>query len=61
MKEQYLVKFNYKKTDGFWVIGEDEYVEVSYNRKNEKRNHDKARAIIHRRYPGCSVVSVSYV
>lgn len=60
MKETYIVKFNYKKPDGFWVIGEEEEVDVECNVSNEKCNHNKARVIIHRRYPGCSVVSVRY-
>jgi hypothetical protein len=60
MKEQYLVKFNYKKPDGIWVIGEEKEVNVECNENNEKCNHDKAIEIIHRRYPGCSVVSVNY-
>lgn len=60
MKEQYLVKFNYKKPDGFWIIGHEEEVDIEYNRKNEKCNHEKAREIIHRKYHGCSVVSVNY-
>jgi len=61
MIEQYLVKFNYKKPDGFWVIGADEEVDVEYDADNEKCNHDKAREIILIKYHPCSIVNVRYV
>jgi hypothetical protein len=60
MTEQYIVKFNYKKQDGFWVIGEEIEIDVEYNAENEKDNHDKAREKIYRIYHGCEVVSINY-
>lgn len=42
-KEQYTVKLNYKKPDGYWIVGEaiDVFVEVEHG-VNEKNNHEKA-------------------
>jgi len=61
-EELYLVKFSYKKSDGFWEQSkiEDVYVEVEYG-INEKNNHNKAKEIIQNKYKGCKIISVIYV
>jgi len=60
--EEYSVKFSYKKEDGFWKQSaiEDVFVEVEHG-VNEKNNHLKARKIIEKKYPGCKIISVSYI
>ncbi len=59
-REEYLVKINRKGQGGFWVIGEIVEIEVLVCSK-EKRNHDKAADLVRKMYPGCEIVSVTYV
>ena len=40
--ESYEIKFNFKKKDGFWETGAKETIEVKYNEKSMKDNHDRA-------------------
>lgn len=60
-KEWYWVKLNYKKPDGYWVVGhvEEVFVEVEHG-VNEKANHKKAKEIAEKRFPGCKIVTVIY-
>jgi hypothetical protein len=51
MKEDYIVKFNYLKPPGFWIIGAEETVEVECT--VETCNHDLAQAVIEKKYGGC--------
>lgn len=59
--EQYFVKLNYQKPDGYWVFGKiiEISVEVVHG-VNEKNNHDEAIRVAKLEYPGCEIVSVSY-
>ena len=61
-REEYIVKINRKGQGGFWVIGEIVEIEVTlYQGCREKCNHDKAADLARKMYPGCEVVSVTYV
>lgn len=60
--EDYQVKFNVKKEDGYWSYGVTETVSVSVRHgENEKNAHDRAKAALLKKYPGAKIVSVTYV
>lgn len=59
MIEQYNVKFNYLKPDGYWCIGATEIVSV--NVTDEKCNHHLASNVIKSKYPNCNIVNVKYI
>lgn len=43
MKESYIIKYNYKKSDGFWEIGATFDIELKLTKEmTEKDNHSKA-------------------
>ena len=54
--ETYIVKLDYKKPDGFWVISHEETVVV----KGGKSNHQKAAEIAKTRFPGCRVKRIDF-
>lgn len=60
--EEYIVKVNYQKDDGYWVIGEvvDVSVPVEHG-VNEKNNHNRAANLVQSQFVNCEVVSVKYV
>jgi hypothetical protein len=60
-KEEYIVILDYKKPDGFWVISHEltVFVDVEHG-INEKNNHDKARRIAKKQFPGCRIKNVIY-
>ena len=60
MEEQHVVKLNYKKPDGYWVIGHKIEVSVSTDFINEKNNHFAAERKAKKLFPGCKIVSVVY-
>ena len=59
--EQYDVKLNYQKDDGYWVIGhiENIFIKVKHG-VNEKNNHDEAKRIALHKFPKSKIVSVTY-
>lgn len=59
--EQYVVKLNYQKDDGYWVTGhtEDIFVKVKHG-SNEKNNHDKAKNMALKKFPKSKIISVTY-
>ena len=60
--EHYLVKLNYQKPDGYWVVGHEEEVLVPVNHKMvEKGNHNWAAEMAKQKFPGCQIVRVSYI
>lgn len=60
--EDYRVKINRRKPDGYWVIGEVVTVKVPLRwGEPEKVNHDRAEALARKRYPGCEIVRVTYL
>lgn len=62
LSEQYIVKLNYQKPDGYWVVGHEEEVSVLVNHKmQEKNNHDAAEVLAKLKFPGCHIVSISYI
>ena len=61
-KEQYLVKLDYLKEDGYWYCGKEElvYVDVRHG-KFEKDNYEEAAELAKALYPsGCTIRSVKY-
>jgi hypothetical protein len=61
-QELYIVKLNYQKPDGYWVVGHKEEVLVPVvHGVNEKANHGNAAALARKTFPGCVIVSVDYV
>lgn len=59
--EEYLVNLDYKKPDGYWVIGHEETVVVRVEHGvNEKNNHDEAKAIAKSRFKECRINKVNY-
>jgi len=60
MTEEYQVKFNYQKPDGFWRHSCTETVLVEFG-TIEKKNHHKAENVIMDKYPNCKIISVRYV
>ncbi len=60
-KEYYEVKLNYKKPDGYWVIGHIEIIPVEVKRGvNEKNNHCTAAEIALSKFPDAAVTRVTY-
>ncbi len=60
--EDYRVKINRQKPDGFRVIGEVVTVEVPPRwGEPEKVNHDRAEALARKRCPGCEIVRATYL
>ena len=65
-REQYEVKFDYQKHDGYWVFGNIEtFIVPTDHGHNEKNNHDKARAVAQwelekRGYRKLEITSVTY-
>jgi hypothetical protein len=60
-QEQYIVKLNYQKVDGYWDYGPEITVSVEVRHGvNEKNNHAKAAAQARKLYPGAEIVSVTY-
>lgn len=60
--ESYQVKLNYQKPNGFWLMGHifEIMVPIKPGMK-EKQNHGEAERIAKKRYPGCEIVSATYV
>ena len=60
-KESYVVKLNYQKPDGYWVVGhiEEVFVDVEHG-VNEKNNHAKAEKMALKKFENAKIVSVSY-
>lgn len=60
MKEQYVVKSNYKKPGGYWVIGHKIEVWVPTDSINLKNNHFVAEREAKKLFPGCKIIRVTY-
>jgi hypothetical protein len=60
MIEQYAVKLNYKKPDGYWKIGEEIFVDVETDVDHKKANHFAAEAKAKEIFPNCEIVRVTY-
>jgi hypothetical protein len=58
-KEAYLVKLNYLTPVGYWVCSHEEefYPMVS----KPKGNHEKAEKLAKEKYPGCEIITVTYI
>jgi hypothetical protein len=58
-EEAYLVKLDYRKPDGYWVCSHEEefYPVVS----KPKCNHEKAEKLAKEKYPGCKIITVTYI
>ena len=59
-KEQYTVKFRYKKPDGFWETLTETVLIPVFNPNREKQNHSKACDEILRQYPSATIIDCSY-
>lgn len=61
MLEEYIVKFQYKKPDGFYTTEKETvYVELNKN-EEEKNSHNKAEEIIKaKNYSDLKIISVTY-
>lgn len=61
-EEGYLVRLNYKKEDGFWVIGHEIeiFIKVKHGIK-EKQNHKLAEIEAKKRFKECKIIRVSYI
>lgn len=59
--EVYIVRFDFKESNGFWKMNLEETVQVLTPANKHKNNHDAATRIIKKKYPGCKVVSTTYV
>lgn len=60
-KESYIVRFSYRKEDGYWVQGKEEEVVVATHIGKERNNHKEAEEVIKKKYPGCEIIRVIYV
>lgn len=61
IKETYIVRFDLKKSDGYWRMNVEEEVVVLSSGKEIKNNHLKASEVIEKKYPGgCKVTRVTY-
>lgn len=59
--EEYTVKLNYQKPDGYWVWGHEAQINVQCQHGvDEKCNHEKAKKLAQKKYPGCQVTTVIY-
>lgn len=59
--EQYVVKINRKKDDGYWIYGEEIDVWVPYREGEDfKALHHRAATMVKKMHPGCTIVSVTY-
>lgn len=62
MWEEYEVKFNYEKPDGSWEMGKVEKVAVRLKGDmKEGENQQKVEDTIKKMYPGCVVISITYL
>lgn len=60
--EDYEVRLDYQKPDGYWVFSHRERVTVqSMHGVDEKDNHAAAEAVAKQKFPGCRVSCVKYV
>lgn len=60
VNEQYEIKFNRPKDDGFWEYGCEEEVWVKSSIYREKDNHAEAERQFMLKHPDCVVVRVTY-
>lgn len=59
--EQYEIRYDYKKPDGYWVHSALETIDVVVDpHKNVKRNHEQAKREFLRTHPGARVTQVIY-
>ena len=58
--EEYEVKLDYKKQDGYWICShvESVHVELQYG-DDEKNHHEAAKKIALERFPGCVIKTIS--
>jgi hypothetical protein len=60
--EQYQIKYNFQKEDGFWVYGATTVVCVPItNPAKEKCQHNKAEKIFLKVHPKTVIVNVIYI
>lgn len=60
--EQYEVSLDYQRPDGFWAHSHKHFVRVFIKHGvNEKNNHEAAKEIAQRDFPGCRINSVTYL
>jgi len=59
--EEYQIRYNYQKPDGFWVYGAitNVFVDVKHG-VNERNNHDQAKKIFQKENPKAVIKMVSY-
>lgn len=63
--DEYEVKLNYRKDDGFWSYGHIEHVRVPLKKEElhkEKKCHKKAEKMVEEKYKGImhQIISVTY-
>ena len=56
--ESYMVKFSYKKDDGYFEYGKEEVV---YIESTTKDDHQLAEDYIKNKYKNVTIVNVSYI
>ena len=59
-REQYLVKFRYKKSDGFWETKTESILIPVLNQNCEKKNHNKACDVVLKQYPNATIINCCY-
>lgn len=52
--EEYVVKFNYQKEDGFWAKG------IMMFCSSGKDDHEDVEKEFHKRFPNAEIISVRY-
>lgn len=61
MKEEYIVRFQYQKDDGFYTTETKEVLVPIPRNGEEKNSHDKAEKIIRdKKYKNLTIISVTY-
>lgn len=60
VSEQYAIKYNIEKDDGYWIYGAKEDVEILSPYENEKNNHVQAEYEFMKLNPKAQIVSVIY-
>ena len=60
--EQYEVRYDYQKPDGFWVISSTVIIDVPHSQyETGKDKHDEAIRIFKKKHPNARVTGVTYL
>jgi hypothetical protein len=60
VSEQYLIRYNIQKNDGYWTYGAEEDIEILSEKEKEKDNHEGAEKEFLKLHPKAEVLAVIY-